>query len=311
MHVESTAITRFRERTREATPIAFRRLSLASVVCLYLVVTTGAVVRLTGSGLGCENWPRCGETPVPTTARGGHAIIEFSNRMVSLLAVAMALVAWLAARRVDGVPRRVERLALVVFLGTFLEIPMGGIVIFTGLTAGVVMAHFLLAVAMLALAVGLANEALRLELGGSPPLVHPLVRRASLLFAAAACALVTTGAFATAAGPHPGAQKEIRRIFTVEGTVYVHVRATAVFGVMFLCGVAYLVWRREWRLVALASGLLGILLAQMAVGEIQYRSGLPWWLVVIHVSLAAVLWAWTAALVASLWRPVSRLASDT
>jgi cytochrome c oxidase assembly protein subunit 15 len=308
--VESTAITRLRERTREATPVAFRRLSLASVACLYLVVTTGAVVRLTGSGLGCENWPRCGETPVPTDARGGHAIIEFSNRMVSLLAVVMALVVWLVARRVDSVPRRVERLALVVFLGTFLEIPLGGIVVFTGLTAGVVMAHFLLAMAMLALAVGLANEALRLELGGVPPLVHALVRRASPLFAAAACALVTTGAVATAAGPHPGAQKEIRRIFTVEGTVYIHVRATAVFGVMFLCGLAYLAWRREWRLLVLASGLLGILLAQMAVGEIQYRRGLPWWLVVIHVSLAAALWVWTAALVASLWRPVSRLAPD-
>src|SRR4051812_6048458 len=265
MQVESTAIGRL--RAREVSPATFRKLSLASVAGLYLVVTTGAVVRLTGSGLGCEHWPRCGTTPVPTEAQGGHSIIEFSNRLVALVAVGLALATWLAARRTAGVDRGVRRLAATVFVGSFLEIPLGGLVIVTGLSAGLVMVHFLLAVAMLGLAVAVANETLRRERGGTGSLVPPFLRRASLVLAVAACGLVVTGAFATASGPHPGAKKEIKRIFTVEGTVYVHVRLTALFGILFLLTLLVLAWRRQWRLLALAGGLLGLLLVQMAVGE--------------------------------------------
>jgi cytochrome c oxidase assembly protein subunit 15 len=307
MHVESSALGRL--RAREVSPATLRKLSFASVAGLYLVVTTGAVVRLTGSGLGCEHWPRCGATPVPTKARGGHSVIEFSNRVVALVAVGLALVTWLAARRTPGVERHVRVLAATVFVGSFLEIPLGGLVIVTGLSAGLVMVHFLLAVAMLGVAVSVANETLRLERGGIASLVPRFVRWASLVLAVAACGLVVTGAFATASGPHPGAKKEIKRIFTVEGTVYVHVRLTAVFGIVFLLTLLAIAWRRQWRLLALAGGLLGLLLVQMAVGEIQYRRGLPWWLVLIHVSLAAAVWAGTAVLVASLWRPVAALRS--
>src|SRR3954469_6917076 len=196
MHVEPTAIGRL--RAREVSPATFRKLSMASAAGFSLVVTTGAVVRLTGSGLGCEHWPRCGATPVPTEASGGHSIIEFSNRVVALAAVGLALAAWIAARRTPGVDCGVRRLAATVFVGSFLEIPMGGLVIVTGLSAGLVMAHFLLAVAMLGLAVAVANEALRADLGASPPLVPAFLRRAGIVLAVAACGLVTTGAFATA-----------------------------------------------------------------------------------------------------------------
>src|SRR5947208_1409245 len=136
---------------------------------------------------------------------------------------------------------------------TFRKLSVASVV---GLSAGLVMAHFLLAVAMLGLAVAVANEALRIDLGPSPPLVPPFLRRAGLVLAVAACGLVTTGAFATASGPHPGAKKEIKRIFTVEGTVYVHVRLTAVFGILFLVILLTLAWRRQGRLLALAGGLL-------------------------------------------------------
>ena len=70
------------------------------VLTLWVVVTSGAVVRLTASGLGCDNWPRCGDTPFPE--KGGHAAIEFGNRMVALVGIVLALITWLAARRVRG-----------------------------------------------------------------------------------------------------------------------------------------------------------------------------------------------------------------
>ena len=95
-------IARIRARSRDVSPRRFVQLAAGSVLTLWVVVTSGAVVRLTASGLGCDNWPRCGDTPFPE--KGGHAAIEFGNRMVALVGIVLALVTWLAARRVRGCP---------------------------------------------------------------------------------------------------------------------------------------------------------------------------------------------------------------
>jgi cytochrome c oxidase assembly protein subunit 15 len=100
----------------EAPPARLRRLALASLALLYLVVTTGALVRLTGSGLGCENWPRCGSAPFPTTEVDVHAAIEFGNRVVAFFAVIATLVTWLVATRTRSLPRFARRCALATFL---------------------------------------------------------------------------------------------------------------------------------------------------------------------------------------------------
>jgi cytochrome c oxidase assembly protein subunit 15 len=175
------------------------------------------------------------------------------------------------------------------------------------------MQHFLLALAVLALAVLVAWESRALETGHAPRLVPDWLARAGLVLLVACGAMILTGAFATASGPHPGDSSEVSRIFTIPGTVYVHVRATAVFGILYALALAALVWRarRAPRLLVLALGLLALLGVQMAVGEIQYREGLPWWLVLVHVSLAAALWAWTAALTLAFWRPLAWLGRET
>ena len=87
--------------------------------------------------------------------------------------------------------------------------------------------------------------------------------------------------------------------------MYVHVRATAIFGVLFLSFFVYIVRKRgRWPLYAeVAGAFLFLLLLQMGVGELQYRTHLPWWLVLVHVGVAATVWAWTVALVALMWRP--------
>jgi cytochrome c oxidase assembly protein subunit 15 len=121
--------------------------------------------------------------------------------------------------------------------------------------------------------------------------------------------LVFTGTLSTASGPHPGDSAEIERFWNLLDAVYVHVRATAAFGISFLL---LLVWilRNRVRAGVLAPGavvLLGLLLVQMAVGELQWRNQLPWWLVLIHVALAAAVWAGTVALVTALWRTPRKL----
>jgi cytochrome c oxidase assembly protein subunit 15 len=294
---------------RDVSVTGYRRMVYSAVFWLYLVVATGAVVRLTGSGMGCDNWPRCGELPVPTQAKTYHPIIEFSNRMIALVAILFAIAMWLAARRTASLPRWVVRVSGLVALGTVAQIPLGGITVLTGLHPVAVMSHFLLTIVMLAVAIYLALEARRQEYGAVAPLVPLVVRRLGLVMLLAGTVLVVTGAVSTASGPHPGASNDVRRLFTVEGTVYVHVRATAVYGVVFAVLIAALVWRRATasRLLLSALGLLVLLGGQMAVGEVQYREGLPAWQVLIHVAISGAIWSWTAWLVGALWRPSALL----
>src|SRR5262249_7079530 len=137
-------------RVRTLSPPVFLRIALASCVSLLVVVTSGAFVRLTGSGLGCDNWPRCGTKPYPE--QGFHAFVEFGNRMVALVGLALTLATWLASRRVVALPRFARLAALGAFLGTAAQIPLGGITIVLGLNPLAVMAHFLLGLTVLALA---------------------------------------------------------------------------------------------------------------------------------------------------------------
>jgi cytochrome c oxidase assembly protein subunit 15 len=171
------------------------------------------------------------------------------------------------------------------------------------------MSHFLLALTVLAGSVVVALEAWSHRRGIAPPAGPRWLRTVAAIGVAACSVLVVTGTVATASGPHSGGQ-DIRRLgLGVTDTVYVHVRATAVFGIGLLV-VGVFLWRLRSELPGIARAgavLLGVLVVQMAVGEIQYRNALPWWLVVIHVSLAATIWTLTVAIAYSLYRPAAPL----
>src|SRR5215467_1915749 len=105
-------------------PRMFAWLASASAVSLYLILVTGATVRLTASGLGCDNWPGC-QAGQPFPEKGYHSYIEFSNRLVGGLTIALTLVAALGAWRTRGLEKTTRRLALAVFLGTLAQAPLG------------------------------------------------------------------------------------------------------------------------------------------------------------------------------------------
>ncbi|MBW3592395.1 MAG: COX15/CtaA family protein [Actinobacteria bacterium] len=282
-------------RARAVSAASFRRLALAALVALFVVIATGAVVRLTASGLGCENWPRCGDTPFPE--REFHALVEFGNRVVALFALAATAVAALAARRVRGLPRWVAWSALGAMLTTLAQIPLGGLTVLFELHPLLVMAHFLLALVSVALAalaaVGGHVFARGLDAGAVP---RPL-RILAFMLVPLCAAVVVTGALVTAAGPHSGGE-DIRRLGNLVDAAYVHVRATAVFGLSFAALLVALHRLRPPLRVerGLAMVVVGLLLAQMAVGELQWRNELPWWLVLLHVVLATGVWTGIVAL---------------
>lgn len=292
-----------RGRWRTVSPATFRRFALVALASLFVVVVTGAVVRLTASGLGCENWPRCGNTPFPE--KEFHALIEFGNRVVALFAMGCTTLAALAARRVEGLPRRLVWTSAVVAAAIVAQVPLGGLTVILELHPLAVMTHFLLALAALALAVVVAIGADEYARGRARLPFSPWVGWLALALVPLALALVLTGALVTAAGPHSGGS-DIERLGNIVDAVYIHVRVTAVFGVAYLVLVA-LVFRFRER-ARLASTIAGVvllaLLLQMIVGEVQWRNQLPWWLVLLHVALATSVWAGVVAL-ATLLRPTS------
>ena len=278
-------------------------MAIASAVSLYLIVLTGAAVRLTGSGLACESWPGCQEGAF-FPAVGEHSSIEFGNRVIALVPIALSLAGWVFAYRTAGLGRWARLLAGLTFLGTIAQAPLGLLTIRLDLHPLMVATHFLLALVVLGTATVLAVEAWGNAHGRVESPAPPWLRLAGLVLVAACGVLVVTGTLSTAAGPHPGDSAEIERFWNLLDAVYVHVRATAAFGIAFLLLLAWLYRNRE-RAGVLAPGagiLLVLLLIQMAVGELQWRNQLPWWLVLIHVGMAALVWAWTVALATALWR---------
>jgi cytochrome c oxidase assembly protein subunit 15 len=294
---------RARLRLPVLTPVAFRRTAYAALVALFLVTVSGATVRLTGSGLGCDNWPRCGDTFLPET--GYHAFVEFGNRVIGFLVGLTTLGAAFAGWRA-----RIPRALMVATLGlpvlVLAQGILGGITVIFELHPLIVMGHFLLSLAAVALAVWVCVGAERLVRGGAPAPLPPWVRWLAFGLVPLGLALVVSGALVTAAGPHSGGS-DIRRLGNLLDAVYVHVRVTAVFGVAFLALLAGL-WRSRTAArteLAVAGVTLGLLLVQMAVGEAQWRNHLPWWLVLVHVVLATGVWTGLVTIAALVRPPVA------
>jgi cytochrome c oxidase assembly protein subunit 15 len=283
------------------TPRRFRQLAVATALALYVIVVTGSLVRLTGSGLGCEGWPGCEEGAF-FPAADYHAFVEFGNRVFGIFPITLSiLTAWFARRRASWL----FRAALAVALLTVIEAPLGLATIRYDLPAWLVIVHFLLALLALGGAIVVAIEAVRAERGDAGIAFPPELRWAGIGLVLACLALVVTGTFSTAAGPHSGDPDVIHRLWHLDDAVYLHVRVTAAFGALFLFVLGVLAARRALapRLLRFALLLLGVLLCQMAVGELQWRLELPWGIVAVHVALAAAVWALTVALVTMLWRP--------
>jgi heme a synthase len=296
-----------RRLARTLSPVVFRRVAIAAVGMLVIIVASGATVRLTGSGLGCPKWPTC--TNQHALPQSYHSYIEFTNRLISavtiLTTLALAVAAWLTR----GLGRRGRLLATAVFVGTLAQAPLGAITVYYDLNPYLVITHLLLSFTLVSLAVLTLLEASRLAHGEGAPLPG-IARLAGLVLVAAVTVLAVSGTAATAAGRFPGSSgtQVVPRLGTFYPAVYWHVRAVAAFGLVFLALAAWAWTHRSaypWLLRGCA-GLLAILVVQMTIGEVQYRTygDVPWWLVLLHVAAAATLVAWTVGLAGRLWRPI-------
>jgi cytochrome c oxidase assembly protein subunit 15 len=304
VNAQSTALARLRAIV--LSPAQIFPFVVAQLAALWLIIGTGAAVRLTDSGLGCRHWPGC-EEGHPLPAKNAHAFVEFGNRLVGAITIALTLLVWLAVRRTSGLPRWAPRLALGIFLGTLAQAPIGLLAIASDLRWPIVMLHLLLSIALLAAATVLVLEVRSAVVGRTKPLAPLELRRLGLAFVVAGFVLIVSGSLATAAGPHSGggAADKIDRLGRLQPVVYVHAMIVGIFLLTFLFSLGYLAARREDapRLFAFGVGVFVLLLVQMGLGELQWRTHLPWGLVLLHVFLAATVWIGTVALATLFFRP--------
>jgi heme a synthase len=281
---------------RTLTPRQYRQVAEVALVFLVLIVFTGAAVRLSGSGLGCPDWPKCyGKVAPPLET---HAFIEFGNRILSGFVGIAAVAAGLLAFRRRPFRRDLALIGVLLPLGVVAQAVLGGFTVRNHLAPGFVMGHFGLSMLILIAAAALAWRA-RYEPGERPAATDPFAVWAVRALLPLGAVTIVVGTAATAAGPHAGGAgtgDEIDRLEwrgeeTLDWAIHQHGRIATVLGVAAV-GVWLLLRRRGAnpdlrRAMTVTCVLLGV---QGAVGGIQYALELPSEIVWIHVALAACTW---------------------
>jgi cytochrome c oxidase assembly protein subunit 15 len=306
-------LTRLRQ---PVSPQAYRVITLVALVLLVAIVVTGAGVRLTGSGLGCTDWPRCTEETF-TPSSDLHAKIEFYNRMITGLVILAVL----------GSLRRAPRRRDLVWLsfglvgGVIGQIVLGGLVVLSDLNPWLVQGHFVLSMALVADAAVLTHRAGLPDDVGQRPIVTPALIRWGRVLVGMAVVVMLTGTLVTGSGPHSGhneaeqgasraeqldAAKDVRRL-----PIAVH-DAARLHGIMMIVFLLATIWvlvqlRRHQphgQLASSATWLLTVLILQGAVGYTQYFTGVPPGLVALHILGASLVWVAVLFVYQRMWAPL-------
>jgi cytochrome c oxidase assembly protein subunit 15 len=288
-------------------PTTFRRLAIAAAVALAAIVVTGGAVRLTSSGLGCPDWPRCTDTSIVAPA-SYHALVEFVNRVISgAVGVGVALVAIASYLRS---PRRRDLvwLSLSLVLGVAAQAVVGGLSVIYHLSPPWVMAHFLISMVILYAALQLVHRA---DPAWEP--TEPVARRELVMLVrvlvGVATAVLVLGTVTTGTGPHAGSGEHIKRLdLPLERVTQLHADSALlltglVIATLFavrLTPTTALVRRR-------ATILAGTIVLQVAIGYTQYFLNLPPGVVELHIAGATALWCAAVWLLLGFSAPVVRI----
>lgn len=284
------------DRLPTFTPAQFRKLTWVALFFLTAVVLTGAAVRLTGSGLGCPDWPQCHGKAVPPL--GFNTFVEYGNRIFSAAIGFISLFVWFAALRRTPRRRDLVWVSALLPLGCLAQGILGGFTVRNHLAPGFVMAHFCLSMVILIAAVWLVWRA-RYEDDAERPRTEDrwtvyLVRLSAVLGGG----VIFLGTLTTAAGPHPGDNDgdlvhrlDFKGAETLVWLIHRHAILATTLGICVV--LAWFLARRRTLNLQLVEALTvsGILMAgQGLVGSVQYGLKLPADMVWVHVTLATVTW---------------------
>jgi cytochrome c oxidase assembly protein subunit 15 len=279
-------------------PRAYRGVTLVALLLLSAIIVSGGAVRVTGSGLGCPDWPTCENGRVVASQlfseSTGHRTIENVNRMITGLVSVAVILAVLGS--LVRAPRRRDLTALSVGLvvGVVGQIVLGGVTVLTHLHPVAVQSHFLLSLVIVVAAVTLHWRA-GTDPGASRLLVPERVRDLSRLALALLVCAIVAGTVMTGTGPHAGSSRgddPVRRFaYDPRSVARVHGVLVELFTAALLATLV-LAWRRGAPAAVLRRGsaVLAIAIGQSALGYTQYFTGVPAFLVGLHILGATTLW---------------------
>ena len=270
------------------TPRQFSRLALLSFIGSALIVISGAAVRLTGSGLGCPDWPSCYRHHL-TAQASLHPLIEFTNRLVTIVLIVVFIATVVAAHLRRPKRRDLIVLSWMLILGVLADAVLGGIVVYTKLNPYLVASHMWLSLAMLVLAVVLHHRS-RYDYspGARADVASPATRKVAWVIDGVFALVIVFGTSTTGSGPHAGGsqgQDVAKRLpFALKDIVMAHSAAAVAFlGMVTATWLILEATGGPARIRGGAKRLFYVGLAQGAIGFIQYATHLPAWLVELHV----------------------------
>lgn len=280
-------------RLPRLSPRAYRRITLVALLAQVFITVSGAAVRLTGSGLGCSDWPTCEDNRVVAPLEY-HAMIEFVNRTVTGLVSVAVILAVLGSLLRSPRRRDLTLLSLGLVAGVIGQIVLGGLTVLFELRPPFVIAHFALSIVLIGNALVL-HERSKYARSPALPAVPRSIRRLGRLLVIVSAITLFTGTIVTGTGPHGGDENVDRLRLDITEVARLHSMTVWVFLVLTIVTVFMLhrngaptgVDRR-------AKVLVAAIVVQGAIGYVQYFTGVPPALVLLHV-LGSVL-VWIAAL---------------
>ncbi|SDQ30760.1 COX15/CtaA family protein [Leucobacter chromiiresistens] len=288
-----------------ALPSRFLRVvAWVSFVLNTLIIGTGGAVRLTGSGLGCPNWPLCAPgSLVPTEELTYHSLIEFGNRTISGPLLVSAILVLLLTWRIRAARRDLFVISAVVLGLVVLQALIGGVIVWLHLNANLVGIHYVISLALVCITAAYLTR--MYEAGG--PRERAVPKGFAILAHITTLAMAVTvlfGVLTTGSGPHSG-DATIQRD-GIDAVLMSHIHAWPGY-IAFALTLSLLVWAAARRLRPLRwiAALMGALIVQIAIGIYQARSGLPPLAVGVHMVLAALTAAAMTVVVLRLKRPAT------
>lgn len=285
---------------RSMSPAAYTRICWTALVLLCTIVVTGAAVRLTGSGLGCSDWPQCNSEKFIDVSTG-HGAIEQVNRLFTGFVAAGVIAAVLAARRRSPYRRDLVVLSWGLVIGVLAQVVLGGIVVLTGLHPLANMGHFALSMVLVANALVLVRRSAQPDGGCPVRTVDPSQNRLIRLVVVLGTMAVVTGTVVTGTGPHAGDEEAPRFGFDISHVARIH--GIAVIATLVACLALAVKLRRNLvhkAPVTALEGVVAIGFVQAAIGYVQYFNGVPALLVGFHILGATLFFLalvnlWTSA----------------
>ena len=266
-----------------------RRISLANLIAQSGIIVTGAIVRLTGSGLGCPTWPDCTPgslIPVAGQVEGFHKYIEFGNRTLTFLVLAISIALFVFS--LINEKRNIILWSFLPLIGTLLQAVLGGITVLTGLNPFTVMAHFLLSIILVGISVKIYNYFNDQRISKSlPKIVDNYVKIVTLV----GFAVITLGTVTTGSGPHSGDEIAARFNLDLRVIAWLHADTVLLFvGLIIGLLVITKLNSESNHLYKTTRTLFIICLLQGFIGYVQWFNDLPWVLVSLHVIGAVITW---------------------